>query len=207
MTVASGYGTGRARLLAAAREVFAEKGHAGSARDIAERAGITEAMVFRHFGTKTALFEEAALEPLVAFIDDYVAEWDNRPHGHRDPEAELRDFFTRLLGVLAADRSLLLAVLAAGEFKDELAPAAHRLEQAFGRVLELFERMLEEELAVRGLHTDNRPALIRIMVGLMISFALTPNWLRIGDQPADITASEVITEAARVIASGLKTPA
>jgi AcrR family transcriptional regulator len=203
MSAAPGYGTGRARLLAAAREVFAEKGHAGSARDIAERAGITEAMVFRHFGTKTALFEEAALEPVVAFIDDYVAEWDDRPHGRRDPEAELRDFFTRLFDVLIADRALLIAILAAGEFNEDLTPAANKLELAFGRVLELFERMLAEELALRGMHTDSRPALVRVMVGLTVSFALTPSWLRIGDRPHDISANEVIAEAARVIARGL----
>lgn len=219
MSVASGYGTGRARLLAAAREVFAEKGHSGSARDIAERAGITEAMVFRHFGTKTTLFEEAALEPLVAFIDDYVAEWNDRPHGRRDSQAEVRDFLMRLLGVLDGERALLVAVLAAGHFNADLAPAALRLEQAFGRVLELTEQMLAEELSVRGLHTENRPALARIMVGLVISFALTPNWLKIGEQSCQIAAAgnvraagdvpvaDVITEAARVIVRGLTPPA
>jgi AcrR family transcriptional regulator len=204
MSVASGYGTGRARLLAAAREVFAERGHAGSARDIAERAGITEAMVFRHFGTKAALFEEAALEPVLAFIGDYVAEWEDRPHGRRDSEAELRDFFTRLLAVLSADRPLLVAILAAGEFHQDLAPAARRLEQAFGRVLDAFDRMLAEELSVRDLHTDDRPALVRIMVGLTVSFALTPTWLRIGPGAVDVAAEDVIAEAARVIARGLR---
>jgi AcrR family transcriptional regulator len=199
------YGTGRDRLLAAAQEVFAAKGHAGSARDIAERAGITEAMVFRHFGTKTALFEEAALEPVVAFIDGYVAEWEARPHGRRSPEAELREFFTRLLGVLSAERELLLAVLAAGHFHADLAPAARRLEQAFERVLELIEGMLAEELVVRGLRTEHRPALARILVGLTISFALTPDWLLIGEAPGEVPAADVIAEAARVIVHGLTT--
>jgi hypothetical protein len=108
--------------------------------------------------------------------------------------------------VLSAERELLLAVLAAGHFNADLAPAALQLEQAFTRVLELFERMLDEELTVRGLHTENRNALARIMVGLVISFALTPNWLQIGDRPGEIASADVIAEAARVIVHGLIAP-
>jgi AcrR family transcriptional regulator len=136
-------------------------------------------------------------------VDDYVAEWDARPHGTRGHEEEVRDFFKRLLVPLSADRELLLAVLAAGHFNADLAPAALKLEQAFVRVLDRVERMLDEELDVRGLHSENRPALARIMIGLMISFALTPNWLRIGTGAGETSTDEVIAEAARVIVHGL----
>jgi AcrR family transcriptional regulator len=52
-------------LLEAARETFLAKGYAGAAvRTIAERAGVTEAMVYRHFSSKEELFDEAIAEPL-----------------------------------------------------------------------------------------------------------------------------------------------
>ena len=52
-------------LLEAARETFLEKGYAGAAvRTIAGRAGVTEAMVYRHFTSKEALFDAAIAEPL-----------------------------------------------------------------------------------------------------------------------------------------------
>lgn len=52
-------------LLVAAREVFLEGGlGAARTKDIAERAGIAEAMIYRFFDSKDELFEAAVLEPL-----------------------------------------------------------------------------------------------------------------------------------------------
>jgi len=49
----------RGRILAAARELFALKGTRGTTtREVAEKAGVNEATVFRHFGTKHALLHE-----------------------------------------------------------------------------------------------------------------------------------------------------
>ncbi len=54
----------RARLLEATLAVVAEVGYArASTRAIAERAGVAEGTIYRHFRDKTALFFAAALEP------------------------------------------------------------------------------------------------------------------------------------------------
>ena len=54
---AAGEGT-RERILTAAREIFARKGsHGTTTREIADRAGVNEATLFRHFGTKRTLIE------------------------------------------------------------------------------------------------------------------------------------------------------
>ncbi len=46
----------RLRILAAARELYAEKGTRGTTtREVADRAGVNEATLFRHFGTKGQL--------------------------------------------------------------------------------------------------------------------------------------------------------
>src|SRR5579884_4155726 len=46
----------RARILAAARSVFERNGTRGTTtREVAERAGVNEATLFRHFGSKAAL--------------------------------------------------------------------------------------------------------------------------------------------------------
>jgi AcrR family transcriptional regulator len=48
----------RLRIIAAARHVYALKGARGTTtREIADRAGVNEATLFRHFGTKQALIE------------------------------------------------------------------------------------------------------------------------------------------------------
>ncbi|RST16494.1 TetR/AcrR family transcriptional regulator [Streptomyces sp. WAC05374] len=47
----------RRRLLRAASELFAERGYErATVRDIAARAGVNQALLFRHFGSKRALF-------------------------------------------------------------------------------------------------------------------------------------------------------
>lgn len=48
--------------------------------------------------------------------------------------------------------------------------------------------MPDEELAVRWMHTENRATLVRITVGLMISFA-RPNWLKIGSEADQLPAN------------------
>src|SRR5207344_2664777 len=59
-------GADRRRLiLSGARDAFLASGYAGArTKDIAERAGITEAVIYRHFASKEELFEEAILSPL-----------------------------------------------------------------------------------------------------------------------------------------------
>lgn len=199
------YGTGRARLLTVAREVFAEKGYRGATtRDIAERASLTEPMVFRHFGSKAALFEEAAVEPVVTFIDDYVAEWDAREHGSADAVLEARGFLAGLLEVLHSDRELLVAILAAGQFDEALEPAAKRLQQAFGRVIDGFEKLIAAEFALRGLRTPDQPAFARVLLGIVVALALHADWLTLGENGRSVSFDRMLDEAARVAVYGVR---
>lgn len=55
-------------LLAIAREAFIKAGQAGSTKEIAKRAGISEAALFGRFPTKAALFL-AAMEPPFADVE------------------------------------------------------------------------------------------------------------------------------------------
>lgn len=60
----------RAVILAAAREVFMSDGYGGArTRAIAERAGVTEAVLYRHFASKEEIFETAILQPLSEELD------------------------------------------------------------------------------------------------------------------------------------------
>ncbi|MBM3507943.1 MAG: TetR/AcrR family transcriptional regulator [Alphaproteobacteria bacterium] len=59
----------RARILQAAAEVFAESGYAASTtRAIAERAGVNEVTLFRHFGAKADLLVQAMANAASAFV-------------------------------------------------------------------------------------------------------------------------------------------
>jgi AcrR family transcriptional regulator len=63
----------RESILVAGRAVFLEQGLNGArTRTIAEQAGITEAVLYRHFESKEEIFEEAVLTPLRAMLEDLL---------------------------------------------------------------------------------------------------------------------------------------
>lgn len=75
----------RERILLAAGEEFKDFGFSGATTlNIARRAEVTEAQLFRYFGTKQALFREAVFEPLVRHFDAFDAS-----HVHGAPESIL----------------------------------------------------------------------------------------------------------------------
>jgi AcrR family transcriptional regulator len=68
----------RVKIIAAARDAFLHDSMNGArTKDIAERAGVTEAFLYRYFDSKEAMYEAAVLEPLrmaiAALTDDLTA--------------------------------------------------------------------------------------------------------------------------------------
>jgi AcrR family transcriptional regulator len=71
-------------ILEAAREEFTRNGFAGTTvRTIAVRAGVNDAMLYRHFESKQELFEAAVAEPIRAAVSDIVG----RPWPQVAPDA------------------------------------------------------------------------------------------------------------------------
>jgi AcrR family transcriptional regulator len=65
----------KSSILAAARRAFTETGdmNGTTVKLIAERSGISEGVIYRHFESKDQLFFEAVVEPLKHAVDDLVA--------------------------------------------------------------------------------------------------------------------------------------
>ena len=65
----------KSSILAAARRAFSETGdmNGTTIKLIAERSGISEGVIYRHFESKDQLFFEAVVEPLKQAVDDLVA--------------------------------------------------------------------------------------------------------------------------------------
>lgn len=126
----------RLRILAAARDVFAERGVAATLDDVAHHAGVGVGTVYRRFPTKEALAEAVFVDRLaevVATAERYAAE---------------KDAWTGLIGFLqtcsemhAADRGLRDVVLGEGFGTRHFAEAGERLEPL---VLALVQRAQDE---------------------------------------------------------------
>lgn len=177
----------RALLLSAARQVFAARGYAhSSTREIAEAAGVSEALLFRYFGTKAKLFEMAMVEPFQRLMEAHIT-------GGRDG-----DPVRWLYDLLSQNRDLIVALLAAHAHeidlsdKPELAGALDRLHMA-----------AEIESAVRGLDGVEVPPPVPVPVAFAMVFALAvfDDWLFPPDERP--SREEIVQEISQCMLEGL----
>ena len=91
------------QLLRHAREVFLKGGAFGSTKEIARRAGISEATLFQRYPTKAALFLAAMVPPEVD-VEGIV----HAPTKRTDPEGALTEIGRRMLAYF---RSLIPTVM------------------------------------------------------------------------------------------------
>jgi AcrR family transcriptional regulator len=125
----------RGRILAAARTAFAAEGFAVPIREIARRAGVGVATVYRHFETKEALLAQAfadELTPCSAIVEEGLAA--------ADPWRGFGLVIERLMEVHALDRGLARVVTA--RFPDPAEFAEDR-NRTLRLLLELVRRAKE----------------------------------------------------------------
>jgi len=108
----------RAQLLDAALQVFLEKGYAGAAvREVAQRAGVTEGLIYRHFAGKRdmllALLRERSPAAAVVGLGE-------RP-SRRTLDAALRDLMRSVLDAFEHDADILLLLFGQSMVDDEVA--------------------------------------------------------------------------------------
>lgn len=103
----------RAQIIAAARSVFLEYGFAGTrVRDIAERAGITENLVYVRFANKNEIYQAAVTDPLDDLVDRLAAAVTETTQAGQSRLA----LFERFHAVLYASMREMAPLLAAALF-------------------------------------------------------------------------------------------
>ncbi len=97
-----------ADVLAVARQVFSEQGHAASTRDIARAAGISQAVLYQRFSSKDELFFRAMI-PEPPDVETFLGEY---PRQETDAFEDLLAIAERLAAYLRTFMPILLKVLA-----------------------------------------------------------------------------------------------
>lgn len=145
-------GEARRLLLDAARDLFARRDYRSTTtREIAEAAGVSEYLLFRHFGSKAGLFKEALVVPFTTFVDEFGATWQDVVPEETD-EAELaRQFVGRLYDVLVEHKGLLLTLVASDGLSDDEIEATGVAD--IRRALSLLGRISAEGMQMRGLRS------------------------------------------------------
>lgn len=168
----------RALLLDAAAFVFAAKGfRGGSTAEIATAAGVSESALFRHFNTKADLFAAAAVEPFIAFMDDFARTWERRRAEGIAPGTLMREFVTELYDRVAESREIVQALLVSGD--DAGVDAAQR---ALNGMFDTFRGIGEHWSRTRGIHIPGLEIHERILVGTVTSMVLFDRWFLCDDR-------------------------
>jgi len=184
----------RSLVLGAARELFEDRGYDNvSTRDIAARAGVTQALVFRHFGTKAELFVEAVYLPFSQFVAVYLNRWvDRRPD---DQQASLNDtevFVDGLYRILLENRKLLITLSSvAGRGSPDVPVRASTL---LSGLLGNLEREVVRTIEARGAAAMNPAYSVRFTFALVYGSALLDEALfpDTGDEAARAAISEAM---------------
>ena len=158
----------RARILAATREIFERNGTRGTTtREVAERAGVNEATLFRHFGSKAALIgamreDSCALEALRSTLGGL--------EGH-DIAADIKTLSHIAAKVMAGQRALMCIALAEDAIEqgapDFNAPEWRGPHQVIALLTDYFAARVAENRI-----TGDPEFLARIFMGMMFQFVV-----------------------------------
>ncbi|TDO42205.1 TetR/AcrR family transcriptional regulator [Paractinoplanes brasiliensis] len=155
----------RARVLAAAEQVFVARGTSVSTEEVARSAGVGIGTVFRHFPTKATLIEAVFRERLRRFAEeaDQLAESD-------DPAGAIWTFLGRIVEV-AAGKQAWAEAFAAADLHDALTPAREQLPRVLGVLL----ARAQEVDAVR------QDVTVPELIALMLAVSRVPDQTADGD--------------------------
>lgn len=170
----------RTLVLRAAHDLFTEQGYHGTkTREIAARAEVAEAVIFRNFGSKAEIFEVSILTPFSDFVTDWAASWRAEPLASADPFEITRTFVKGFYGLVLEHRELLRTLFAA-----RVQGGDEALAEVAGRVVDQFAESLS---TMRGLlldHGDARewagidpPVTVAVAVGSVMSLVLLDDWV------------------------------
>jgi AcrR family transcriptional regulator len=146
-------GEPRRLLLDAARELFGRRDYRSTTtREIAEAAGVSEYLLFRHFGSKAGLFREALVLPFTNFVDQFGQTWQSVVPEETDEEELARQFVGHLYDVLVEHRGLLLTLVASDGLGDEEIEGAGIAD--IRRALTVLSRISAEGMQMRGIRSN-----------------------------------------------------
>lgn len=187
-------GEPRRLLLDAARDLFARQDYRSTTtREIAESAGVTEHLLFRHFGSKAALFREALVLPFTTFVDKFGDTWGTIVPEETDEDELAARFVGQLYDLFVEHRGLVVTLLSSeGLSESELADAGI---DEIRRALALLGDISTEGMRLRGLRSTHPDLAAHSTVAMIAGMAALRSTYFGSEQPPRETIVEELTQA------------
>ena len=197
----------RRLLVKAAGELFGENGYSGvTTRQIAERAGVSEAILWRQFRTKAALFNVAVTEPIVQFLSDFVEQFRSYAESIEGtepllpPEYGADVFFGGLYDVFREEKSLIMTLLAARAFDPQILEAHGAGTAPLAGIYNLVSDFSGGILEQHGIKVDIN-MVVRLSIGMILAAAVLDE-LVFPDGPKK-SRDQVVDEMVRLVFHGI----
>lgn len=172
----------RGLLLDAAREVFGSKGYeSASTSEIAKTAGVAHALLFRHFGTKAELFEQAVFEPFQAAIADVLRQWSTYGHEPHSPAVSSADYVELVYNFLRENAQLVAALAATPDYGERVhgvgPGATDGADPSLSRLMDAVSTALETEAEVHGWEGIDIPIAARVAFCAVLGMTVFDSWV------------------------------
>jgi AcrR family transcriptional regulator len=187
------------QILDAARAMFTEKGPLATTAEIAERAGVSEGILFKRFGNKAGL-HKAAMTP------DIAGAWIRREMRAQAPLRTKKDLERFIRWQTTALRDVVPVVVMAWSFRSDASAGPASLggpEPAPLVAINTLTELLETEMAAGHLTKRNARAIAQFMTGSVWYFVFFG--LLVGSD-ATIDEDTFVKELSRLVFSDLKPP-
>ncbi len=176
-----------AELIAAALDLFAERGFAGTKiEDVAARAGVTKGTIYLYFGSKEALLEAVVRETIVSEIERAERHVDEYTGSARELlETYLRNWWHAVGETkLAAIAKLMMAESAS--FPDL---AAFYVREVVQRGRRLLARVLERGVASGEFRSVDVPQAVRVVLAPLLHASMwRQSFFQCEQMPLDVEA-------------------
>ncbi len=187
-------GAPRRLLLDAARDLFARQDYRSTTtREIAEAAGVTEHLLFRHFGSKAALFREALVLPFTTFVDEFCRTWRAVVPEETDETELARHFVEQLYDVFVEHRGLVVTLLASDALSEEEMAEAGIAD--IRRALALLSQISGVGMDLRGMRSSNPDLAAHSTVAVIAGMAALRATFFGTEQPSREAIVDELTQA------------
>ncbi|WP_338753705.1 TetR/AcrR family transcriptional regulator [Bacillus sp. FJAT-52991] len=183
------------KIIDAAIDLIRERGYkAATTKSIAEKAGVNEVTIFRHFGSKRGILESAvqkfSFAPLLSKVIQEEMVWDL--------EEDLYTIASEYQAFIMSIKDfVLIGLREAGmfpEIDEEIAKIPRQLKQQLMNYFDIMEK--------KGKFTaDNKEAIVMSFIAMNFGFFMSR--ARLGTSVSAITIEEFLNNGIRVFSRGL----